>query len=32
MDLSFLAVMSKQTHVPLTGTELELYRSLIGSL
>jgi hypothetical protein len=32
MDLSFFAAMSTQTHVPLTGTELDIYPSLIGSL
>jgi hypothetical protein len=32
MDPCFLAAMSKGTLVPLTGTKLELYPSLLGSL
>jgi hypothetical protein len=32
MDLGFLAAMSKQTHVPLTGTDRDIYPSMLGSL
>jgi hypothetical protein len=32
MDHGFLAAISKYTHVPLTGTGLEIYPSLLGSL
>jgi hypothetical protein len=32
MDPGFLAAIPKQTHVPLTGTDLEIYPSLLGSL
>jgi hypothetical protein len=32
MDPDFLAAISKQTHVPLTGTDRDIYPSLLGSL
>jgi hypothetical protein len=32
MDPGFLAAISKQTHVPLTGTDRDIYPSLLGSL
>jgi hypothetical protein len=32
MDHGFLAAISKQTHVPLTGTDMDIYPSLLGSL
>jgi hypothetical protein len=32
MDPCYLAAMSKQTHVPLTGTDRDIYPSLLGSL
>jgi hypothetical protein len=32
MDQGFLAAISKQTHVPLTETNLEIYPSVLGSL
>jgi hypothetical protein len=32
MDHGFLATISKHTYVPLTGTDLEVYPSMIGSL
>jgi hypothetical protein len=32
MDLGFLAAISKQTHVSLTGTDRDIYPSLLGSL
>jgi hypothetical protein len=32
MDHGFLVVVSKPTHVPLTGTDRDIYRSLFGSL
>jgi hypothetical protein len=32
MDHGFLAAISKQTHVPLTGTDKDIYPSLLGSL
>jgi hypothetical protein len=32
MDHGFLAAISKHTHVPLTGTDRDIYPSLFGSL
>jgi hypothetical protein len=32
MDPGFLVAISKQTHVPLTGTDRDIYPSLLGSL
>jgi hypothetical protein len=32
MDPGFLAAISKQTHVPLTGTDLKIYPIMLGSL
>jgi hypothetical protein len=32
MDPGFLAAISKQTHVPLTGTDHDIYPSMLGSL
>jgi hypothetical protein len=32
MDHGFLAAISKQIHVPLTGTDRDIYPSLLGSL
>jgi hypothetical protein len=32
MDPGFLAAISKQTHVPLTGTDRDIYPSMLGSL
>jgi hypothetical protein len=32
VDPGFLDTISKHTHVPLTGTKLEIYPSLLGSL
>jgi hypothetical protein len=32
MDHGFLVAISKQTHVPLTGTDRDIYPSLLGSL
>jgi hypothetical protein len=32
MDPGFLPTISKQTHVPLTGTDRDIYPSLLGSL
>jgi hypothetical protein len=32
MDHGFLAAIAKQTHVPLTGTDRDIYPSMLGSL